>query len=113
MLNRAKNILRTLPAIKYLSIFVLLLVAVVTSKADTSSTDGSTPSVITPGAPAASYPLSGLDNINVFNGNLNFSLPLMRVGGRGQAGYTMMLPIESHWRVLDRSNDNQEIWITC
>jgi RHS repeat-associated protein len=77
----------------------------------TSTTDGTTPTVLTAGAPDGSYALSGFDNINIFNGNLNFSLPLIQVIGRGDAQYTMMLPIESHWRVIDRSNDIQEIWL--
>src|SRR6266436_6622505 len=82
-----------------------------TATAQTSSTDGTTPLVLTAGAPAGSYALSGFDNINVFNGNLNFHLPMAHVGGRGDAQYTMVLPIETHWRVLDRSNDYQEIWL--
>jgi hypothetical protein len=81
------------------------------ASAQTSSTDGTTPLALTPGSPAGSYALSGFDNINVFNGNLNFHLPMDRVGGRGDVQYTMMLPIEDHWRVLDRSNDYQEIWL--
>ena len=66
-------------------------------KAD--STDGSTPLALQPGAPAGSYALSELDHINPFNGSLNFSLPLLSIGGRGTAGYTMTLPIEQKWRV--------------
>src|SRR5262245_28620817 len=62
-------------------------------------TDGYTPTSLAPGAPAGSYPLSGFDNINLFNGNLNFRLPLLTVGGRGTAGYTITLPIEKHWYV--------------
>jgi len=65
----------------------------------TSSTDGGTPLALTPGTPAGSYALSGFDNVNLYNGNLNFSLPLLHIGGRGEAGYTMMLPIEQKWRV--------------
>src|SRR5215208_6896160 len=57
------------------------------------------PLALSPGAPSGSYALSGLDNINLFNGNLNARLPLMSIGGRGQAGYTMSLPIEQKWRV--------------
>jgi YD repeat-containing protein len=60
---------------------------------------GWTPIAQQPGAPAGSYALSGFDNINLFNGHLNFRLPLMKVGGRGKAGYEMMLPIEQNWRV--------------
>src|SRR5262245_1613217 len=51
-----------------------------------------TPLPETPGAPAGSYPLSGFDNVNLFNGHMNFQLPLMQIGGRGRAGYTMTLP---------------------
>jgi RHS repeat-associated protein len=80
-----------------------------TTTAQTSSTDGTTPLVLTPGAPSGSYPLSGFDNVNLFNGNLNFRLPLVQVAGRGDARYSMLLPIETHWRVLDRSTDFQEI----
>src|SRR5690348_9068145 len=62
-------------------------------------TEGQTPPGIAPGAPAGSYALSGFDTVNPFNGNLNFRLPLLRVGGRGEASYTIMSPIEQHWRV--------------
>jgi RHS repeat-associated protein len=65
----------------------------------TSPTDGSTPLGLAPGAPAGSYALSGFDNVNLYNGNLNFRLPLAHINGRGSAGYTMMLPIEKRWTV--------------
>jgi RHS repeat-associated protein len=65
--------------------------------------DNSTPLAMSPGAPAGSYPLSGFDDVNLFNGNLNFRLPLLQIGGRGEAGYTMTLPIESHWEVMHRA----------
>jgi RHS repeat-associated protein len=58
-----------------------------------------TPLTEQPGAPAGSYPLSGFDNVNLFNGHLSFNFPLMQIGGRGHAGYTMMLNIEQHWQV--------------
>lgn len=65
----------------------------------TSVTDGTTPNGLKPGAPAGSFALSGFDNINPFSGSLNFSLPLLQIGGRGSAGYTMILPVEQRWRV--------------
>ncbi|HEV3470192.1 MAG TPA: RHS repeat-associated core domain-containing protein [Pyrinomonadaceae bacterium] len=66
----------------------------------TSATDGSTPAGLTPGSPAGSYPLSGFDNVNLFNGNLSFRLPLLKVGGRGGAGHTVTLAIDAKgWRV--------------
>src|SRR6266498_498534 len=60
----------------------------------TSTTDGSTPLGLAPGAPAGSYALSGFYNVN-----LNFRLPLMHINGRGGTGYTMLLPIERRWTV--------------
>src|SRR5574338_986979 len=66
----------------------------------TSATDGYTPKAIEPGSPAGSYALSGFDTINPYNGGPNFSLPLLKIGGRGSAGYTMQLPVETRWRVI-------------
>lgn len=63
------------------------------------STDGTTTPVIEPGAPTGSFALSGFDNVNLFNGNLNFSLPLLKIGGRGSAGFSLGLKIEKKWRV--------------
>lgn len=66
----------------------------------TSSTDGSTPLAIAPGAPAGSFPLSGFDNVNLYNGHLNFRLPFLQVNGRGDARYSMTLAIDARkWRV--------------
>src|SRR5215813_6748206 len=70
-----------------------------TPPANTTATAGWTPLALQPGAPAGSYALGDFDNINLFNGHLNFRLPLMQIGGRGRAGYTMMLPIEQNWIV--------------
>jgi hypothetical protein len=68
--------------------------------AQTSSTQSTTPSGLAPGNPTGSYPLSGFENVNLYNGNLNFHLPLVSVGGRGKAGYTMMLAIDHQtWSV--------------
>src|SRR6266404_1618692 len=62
-----------------------------------SLTNGFTPPGLEPGTPAHSYALSGFDNISYFSGKLNFRLPLVKIGGRGEAGYTMMLPIQREW----------------
>src|SRR5688572_18392965 len=69
--------------------------------AQTSATDGSTPLGLQPGAPAGSYALSGFDNVNLFNGNLNFQLSLLGIAGRGGAQMPVLLPIAGNWRVLD------------
>ena len=63
----------------------------------TSLTDGTTPAAIAPGAPAGSYPLSGFDNINLFSGNLSMAIPLLHMGGRGEAGFTITLRNERNW----------------
>ena len=56
-----------------------------------------------------SYPLSGFDNINYFNGNLDFNLPLLTLGGRGEASFTMMLTIgQVGWRI-----DTRRDLLTC
>src|SRR5689334_13319293 len=80
------------------SIFLVLL-AFNAAPVHADSTAGSTPLALKPGAPAGSYALSELDNINPYNGSLNFRLPLLHIGGRGTAGYTMTLPIEQKWRI--------------
>jgi RHS repeat-associated protein len=86
--------------------FMLALLLMLTLQASvsygqqsSSPLDGKTPSGLAPGSPAGSYALSGFDQVNLFNGSLSFRLPLMKVGGRGSAGYTMMLPIEQKWIV--------------
>ncbi len=54
---------------------------------------GTTPPALAPGSPAGSYSLSGFEDINLYNGHLNVHLPLLTVGGRGEAGYQMDLGI--------------------
>ncbi|MEK6280648.1 MAG: RHS repeat-associated core domain-containing protein [Acidobacteriota bacterium] len=64
-----------------------------------SATDGTTPLGLSPGSPAGSYPLSDFETVNLFNGSLNFSLPLLQIGGRGGAGYPITLHLEQKWNV--------------
>ncbi len=65
----------------------------VSAQVDTSTNDGSTPPGIAPGAPAGSFPLSGFEQINVYNGHLSVNIPMLQIGGRGSAGYTIPLNI--------------------
>lgn len=78
---------------------ILLLLVSHAASVHADSTDGKTPLALKPGTPAGSYALSDFDNINPYNGALNFHLPLLSIGGRGTAGYTMTLPIEQKWRI--------------
>ena len=77
----------------------LVIVILFKSLAASTATEGTTPLALTPGSPAGSYPLSGLDHMNLYNGNMSFNLPLMGIGGRGTAGYSINRIIEQHWRV--------------
>jgi RHS repeat-associated protein len=79
---------------------VLLILPVCAASAQTTlDTDGSTPLALSSGAPQGSYALSGFENVNLYNGSLNFSLPLLSIGGRGGASYPITLRIEHKWIV--------------
>lgn len=95
-------------------ILALLFVSSAGAQTFTSVTDGSTPSALTPGAPAGAYPLSGFENVNLYNGNLNFALPMVHVGGRGGADFTLMLTLEQRWRIRKpKPAPNCELTGTC
>jgi RHS repeat-associated protein len=89
----------------------ILAVATVAAIAQRSITDGATPLALAPGAPAGSYAQSELETINAYNGSLNFRLPLLAISGRGGAGYVLSLPIQTRWRTVHKSNDQQMIEI--
>lgn len=82
----------------FLAAILLLANFVVAAAQIRSVTDGYTPLGLAPGAPAGSYGLSGFENVNPYNGGLNFSLPIKHVSGRGGASYTIQVPIETKWR---------------
>lgn len=85
----------------------LLFFACATVFAQQQATDGATPLGLSPGAPAGSYPLSDFDHVNLYNGTLNFSLPLLKIGGRGEAGYGLMLRVDHKWLVQKEPYDGQ------
>ncbi len=84
------------------ALLIFFLWVITAAMAQKSVTDGLTPLGLSPGTPAGSYGLSGFDNVNLYNGSLNFQLPLLTVGGRGSAGYKMTLPIEQVARLGHR-----------
>lgn len=63
------------------------------------TTQGTTPPAVAPGTPEGSYSLSGFDSINPYSRKLNISIPMLTVGGRGEAGYTMFLNLDQQWQV--------------
>lgn len=82
-----------------LTLSFLCLAIAATAQTIQTATDGMTPSGLKAGTPAGSYSLSGFENVNPYNGNLNFTMPLLKVGGRGGAQYTITLSLNSiHWR---------------
>jgi hypothetical protein len=78
---------------------LLLLASGVAAQTGTigSANDGMTPSASAPGSPPGSYALSDFEVINPYNGHVSLAFPLLKVGGRGAAGYTMTLPIDQTW----------------
>jgi len=81
------------------------LLILATAASGQTETNGSTPGGLSRGAPAGSYALSGFDNVNLFNGHMNFRLPLLGVSGRGSAGYQMTLPVEQTWTIFKQKNE--------
>lgn len=77
------------------------------SEGQTPATAGATPAVLQGGAPAGSYALSDIDTVNLYNGNLNVTIPLYHVSGRGEARFSLVLPIERRWYVTSGSNGPQ------
>ncbi len=81
-----------------LGILLLLFAVRVDTKAQ-GSTDGATPLGLSPGSPTGSYLLSDFDVVSMYNGGLNFRLPLYQIAGRGGAAYPITLHVQKKWTV--------------
>jgi RHS repeat-associated protein len=96
-------------------ILILLSVTAATAQAPLFSfgqgaADSVLPAALTPGAPSGSYKIGDFEQINLLSGHLNVALPLMSIGGRGQAGYTMMAQIGTPtWAVQTMSFHDVDI----
>jgi hypothetical protein len=92
---------------------LVFLILLSNSTAQAQSDYGSTPLANAPGAPAGSYPLSGIDNINLFNGHVSVRIPLVGEGGRGGAKSQMMWvdnsPVPYHV-AMDYDPWGQPLW---
>jgi RHS repeat-associated protein len=63
-----------------------------------SAQHGVVPAGNAPGTPLGSYLLSDIESISLYSGKVNTVVPLVRVGGRGEAGYSMVYPInDAQW----------------
>ena len=88
---------------------LLLLIFASVSAAQTNNIANyaTMPAGLAPGAPAGSYALSELESINVYNGGLNVAVPLLKVRGRGEGGYTITVRIrKSPWTALSQLYGN-------
>jgi len=104
--SKAIQITRSIFQMNYLCVAVLIMCLSGLNFAQTRG-DGATPKMTQPGAPAGSYSLSGFENVNLFNGNLNFNLPLVKIGGRGKAQSSVNLSIDSaRWNVEQDTNSS-------
>lgn len=83
----------------HLLLSIALACSIANSALGQSAIDATTPPGQSPGTPAGSYALSGFDNVNIFNGHLNFRFPLLQVNGRGGGSFVSALPIEQRWTV--------------
>src|SRR5438067_555307 len=70
---------------------------VITGTAPQAQAQSSTTTARTPGTPAGSYKLGDADTVNLFTGNLNYTLPLLGVGGRGGAQSGLNVVLEAQW----------------
>src|SRR6185295_14106567 len=87
----------------------VLLIVFTSIVAQQQATDGATPLGLSPGAPAGSYSLSDFEDVNLYNGTLNFSMPLLKIGGRGEAGYSLMLRVDHKWLVQQEASGQPPI----
>lgn len=62
---------------------------------------GLTPLAVTAGGSVGSVNLSEMEQINPFNGQLAFALPLLSIGGRGSVNHTITIPIQRRVQVLN------------
>src|SRR5436305_1066838 len=84
---------------------MVMLSITASAQFEKNATDGTTPLGIAPGAPAGSYPLSGFDTVNYYNGNLDFHLPLLKIGGRGEVSTALILALNTkRWHVKATTN---------
>ena len=99
MATHTKCVRRVVPKWEKLLLAIALTYFLPFNATGQNALDAKTPPGQAPGDPAGAYSLSGFENVNLFNGHLNFRLPLLSVSGRGSVSYVSALPIEQRWTV--------------
>jgi hypothetical protein len=79
------------------------------TEAQHSIVDGNTPAGLAPGAAVGSYALSEIEQINLYNGHVSVSVPLLKIGGRGSAATAMAVMVSPRsWTVEHLHQDVAE-----
>ena len=76
-----------------------------------SVTDSSTPPAVAAGIPLSSYALSNIDTVDPYTGSVNIHIPLYKVGGRGNAGYTVTLLMEQKWQTVTHTDSTGNYYL--
>jgi RHS repeat-associated protein len=81
------------------ALFALCVLAPVPAAAQSIATPymGFTQSGLGGGPAAGGFPLSGLDHVDLMSGAMRLRIPLLQIGGRGAAGFTMFYTVTSPW----------------
>lgn len=91
-----------------LSILVLVLACAAVASAQTTPSDGWTPSSLARGThPLGSYSGSGVDQVNLYNGNLAVNFPLAKLVGRNGTSVSVQLSYNSKLWSTEESVDVQ------
>ncbi|HNJ40511.1 MAG TPA: YD repeat-containing protein, partial [Acidobacteriota bacterium] len=95
-------------SLKAIFLFTLLLLGLNSAQGQQSPTDTGTPAALLKGAhPLGSYSGSSFDQVNLFNGNASFSIPLANLNGRAGLGVGVMLSYNSKvWRTESVPGDS-------
>lgn len=86
------------------ALFLTLGLALGSAQFSPSPLAGFTPPAVAPGAPNGSFGLSEIDTINPANRNLNVSLNLYTVKGRGSVSLPITLNLGVLWNIRSRPN---------
>ena len=91
---------------------IFVLVTLLATGQITTSTgveDAVTPVAIQPGTPDGVYRLSDFEHVNVYNGLVSSSFPLIEIGGRGEARHTIRVGITRPTFTVQVNHENHPV----